>query len=146
MQFPVHTPSELGLANRQIGVGGDSDRPQTQFMAVQPFVMFQLGQGYYLRTAPIWFFNFEEPEYNVPFSVGVGKVIPKEKIIFNLYIEPQFGIAVRGIGQPNVQILAGINMQFHMPKKGKKGDKKRAMAARLMNQLAQDQQLRSQLQ
>jgi hypothetical protein len=133
------------LTNWQIGVGGDSDRPQTQFIAFQPFIFWQLGKGYYLRTAPIWFFNLEEPEYNVPFSVGFGKVIPAEKIIFNLFLEPQFGVAVRGIGQPDIQVFAGINMQFHMPKR-KRHKGKNTDAARLVDQLARDQELRSQLQ
>jgi hypothetical protein len=76
-----------GLANYQIGVGGDSSKPRTQFIVAQPFVFFQLGKGYYLRSAPIWFFDIEQPTYNVPFGLGAGKVIPTEKIVFNLFID-----------------------------------------------------------
>jgi len=130
-----------GLANYQIGVGGDSSKPRTQFIAAQPFVFFQLGKGYYLRSAPIWFFDIEQPTYNVPFGLGAGKVIPTEKIVFNLFIEPQFAVALRGIGQPAVQIFAGLNMQFKLGKK-----KKDAQAAHLVNQLRAEQSLRSQMQ
>lgn len=131
-----------GLVNWQIGVGGKSDRPQTQFIVAQPFVFFQLGKGYYLRTAPIWFFNIEEPEYNVPFGFGAGKVIPTEKVIFNIFLEPQFAMALRGIGQPAVQIFGGLNMQFFTGRKAKKTDE----AAHLVNQLAAEQELRSRMQ
>jgi hypothetical protein len=130
-----------GLVNYQIGVGGDSNKPRTQFIAVQPFVMFQVGKGAYLRSAPIWFFDIEQPRYNVPFGLGVGKVIVTEKIVYNLFIEPQFAVALRGIGQPAVQIFAGMNMQFKVGRK-----KKKDQAAHLVNQLRAEQSLRSQMQ
>jgi hypothetical protein len=61
--------------------------------------------------------------------------------VFNLFLEPQFAMALRGIGQPAVQIFAGINMQF---KAGRKDKKKQA--ARLVNQLRAEQSTRAQLQ
>ena len=134
-----------GLVNYQIGVGGKTGAPRTQFFVAQPFVFFQLGKGYYLRSSPIWFFDIEEPTYNVPFGLGVGKVIPSEKVVFNLFMEPQFAMALRGIGQPAVQILAGINMQLKTGRKKKK-KKKADEAAVLMNQLAAEQHLRTQMQ
>ncbi|MBW2376930.1 MAG: hypothetical protein JRF55_13245 [Deltaproteobacteria bacterium] len=130
-----------GLVNYQIGVGGDSNRPRTQFIAAQPFFMLQLGSGYYLRSAPIWFFDIEQPTYNVPFGLGAGKVVITEKVVFNLFIEPQFAMALRGVGQPAVQIFAGMNMQFKVGRK-----KKDAQAAHLVNQLRAEQSLRSQMQ
>ena len=130
-----------GLVNYQIGVGGDINEPRTQFIAAQPFVFWQLGKGYYLRSAPIWFFDIEQPTYNVPFGLSAGKVIPTDKIVFNLFIEPQFAMALRGIGQPAVQIFAGINMQFKVGRK-----KKKDQAARLVNQLRAEHSLRTQMQ
>lgn len=101
-----------GLVNYQIGVGGDSNKPRTQYFAAQPFFIVQLGKGYYLRSSPIWFFDLEKPTYNVPFGLGAGKAIPTDKVVYNLFIEPQFSMAVRGIGQPSIQIFAGMNVQF----------------------------------
>jgi len=132
-----------GLLNYQIGVGGDSNKPRRQFIAAQPFFTLQLGSGYYLRSAPIWFFDIEEPTYNVPFGLGAGKVVITEKVVFNLFIEPQFAVALRGIGQPAVQIFAGMNMQLKL---GRKKKKKNAEAAHLVNQLRAEQSLRSQMQ
>lgn len=130
-----------GLVNYQIGVGGDSSKPRTQFIVAQPFVMFQVGKGAYLRSAPIWFFDIEQPTYNVPFGLGVGKVIPTEKVIYNLFVEPQFAMALRGLGQPSVQIFAGINMQLRVGRK----NKKKQEAAHLVNQLKAEQSMRSQM-
>ena len=71
-------------------------------------------------------------------------MIASEKVVFNLFMEPQFAMALRGIGQPAVQILAGINMQLKTGRKKKK--KKADEAAVLMNQLAAEQHLRTQMQ
>ena len=101
-------------------------------------MFLQLGKGYYLRSAPIWFFDIEQPTDNVPFGLGAGKGIPTEKVVFNLFIEPQFAMALRGIGQPAVQIFVGLNMQFKAGRREKK-----AQAAQLMNQLRAEQSLRS---
>ena len=131
-----------GLVNYQIGVGGKSGPARTQYIVAQPFVFFQLGKGYYIRTAPIWYFDIEDPVYNVPFGLGLGKVIPTEKIVFNFFVEPQFAMAIRGAGQPAVQVFVGLNMQFNTGRKKKKSDQ----AARLVNQLAAKQNLRSQMQ
>lgn len=130
-----------GLVNYQIGVGGDPNRPRTQFIVAQPFLMFQVGKGAYLRSAPIWYFDIEQPTYNVPFGLGVGKVIPTEKVVYNLFVEPQFAMALRGVGQPSVQIFAGLNMQFKMGRKNKKTDE----AAHLVHQLKAEQSMRSQM-
>lgn len=127
-----------GLVNYQIGVGGDSNRPRTQFIAAQPFAFFQLGKGYYLRSAPIWFFNLERTEYNVPFGLGAGKAIIMEAAVVNLFIEPQFSIALRGIGQPAIQIFAGMNIQF---KTGRKDKTKQA--DRVVDQLRAERTMRS---
>ena len=130
-----------GLVNYQIGVGGDPNKPRTQFIVAQPFLMFQVGKGAYLRSAPIWYFDIEQPTYNVPFGLGVGKVILTEKIVYNLFVEPQFAMALRGVGQPSVQIFAGLNMQFKVGRKHKKNEE----AAHLVEQLKAEQSLRSQM-
>lgn len=130
------------LVNYQIGVGGDSGKPRTQFIGAQPFMFLQLGKGYYLRSAPIWYFNIEAPGYNVPFGLGAGKAIITDKVVYNLFIEPQFSIALRGIGLPAVQIFAGVNLQFKTSRK----DKKAAKAARIVNQLQAEKSMRSQMQ
>lgn len=124
-----------GLISYQIGVGGDSSRPKTQFISAQIFSFFQLGKGYYLRYSPIWFFDLERPNYNVPFGLGAGKAIITPKAVFNLFIEPQFSVAVRGIGQPTVQIFAGMNVQFKTGKKHKSAD-------RALNQLRAEHSVR----
>jgi hypothetical protein len=50
--------------------------------------------------------------YSVPLGIGVGQVIKKGKIVYNLFSEPQFSVADEGPGQPEWQLFVGFNMQF----------------------------------
>lgn len=91
---------------------GDDNRADVNFGAFQPFYFWQLGKGLYLRGAPIWFFDIETGNYNVPVALGIGKVLKVGGTVFNLFFEPQFTALHYGAGQPAIQLFSGINMQF----------------------------------
>lgn len=99
------------LVTWQTSFAGDKDRSKTNNGAFQYFAFWQLGQGYYLRSAPIWAFDFKNKQYNIPFALGVGKVIKINNTVFNLFVEPQYTMLHKGM-QPQVQMFAGINIQF----------------------------------
>jgi hypothetical protein len=48
----------------------------------------------------------------VPLGIRLGKVVKSSRTVFNMFIEPQFTILHKGVGQPSVQIFTGLNMQF----------------------------------
>jgi hypothetical protein len=100
------------LLTWQASFAGDSDRDNVNVAAFQPFGMYQLGGGTYLRSAPIWVYNLENDDYSMPIGLGIGQVIKKGKTVYNLFVEPQVSIADRGPGQPEWQIYMGLNMQF----------------------------------
>ncbi len=101
-----------GLVTWQTSFAGDSDREDASVLAVQPFAMWQLGGGTYLRSTGIWLFNLETGDYNVPFGLGIGRVIKTGGVVFNIFAEPQFTILHEGTGQPAVQFFFGLNTQF----------------------------------
>ena len=101
-----------GLVTYQVKVGGSDRAPDTHLLAVQPFGFVQLGEGNYLRGAPIWAFNLETGDYSVPLGLGYGKVIKLENTVLNVFFEPQFTVLSEGPGQPEFQLFAGLNMQF----------------------------------
>lgn len=101
-----------GLLTYRTDIAGSSSRPDTSVLAAQPFYFFQLGKGKYLRGAPIWVFDLENDTYHVPVGLGIGQVIPTEKVVFNFFIEPQFTILSKGDGQPEFQLFMAMNMQF----------------------------------
>jgi hypothetical protein len=100
------------LLTWQASFAGQDDRDGVSIGALQPFAFYQLGKGSYLRSAPIWVYNFDNDAYSIPIGLGIGQVIPKGKTVFNLFIEPQYSVAWSGPGQPEWQIFAGFNMQF----------------------------------
>lgn len=100
------------LLTWQQSIAGEDDRDDVNFLAFQPFTFYQLGDGWYLRAAPIMAFNLHNGDYSVPLGVGLGKVIKTKSAVINLFVEPQFSVADQGPGQPEWQIYMGINMQF----------------------------------
>jgi hypothetical protein len=100
------------LITFQASIAGDEDRPATSLLIAQPFGVFQLGKGAYLRSTALWSFNIENDAYNVPIGVGAGHVMKAGKVVFNLFLEPQFTVLHEGAGQPAVQLFGGINCQF----------------------------------
>lgn len=102
-----------GLLTWRTDVAGDSDRGDVNLFAAQPFYFFQLGDGLYLRGAPIFVFDIENNTYHVPIGLGVGKVLTVGNTIYNFFIEPQFTVLDKGPGQPQLQLFMALNMQFN---------------------------------
>ncbi|MBQ26438.1 hypothetical protein [Alcanivorax sp.] len=100
------------LLTWQESFAGDDGREDVNAGAFQPFAFYQLGGGNYLRAAPIWVYNFENDNYSMPLGIGAGKVIKKDKTVYNIFVEPQFSVADKGPNQPEWQIFLGFNMQF----------------------------------
>ena len=100
------------LLTWQASFAGDDDRNSVNIGAFQPFIFYQLGHGTYLRAAPIWVYNLQSDDYSVPLGVGIGQVIKRDKIVYNIFVEPQFSVADDGPGYPEWQIFLGFNMQF----------------------------------
>ncbi len=100
------------LLSWQASFAGSSNRNKVNIGAFQPFVFYQLGGGTYLRSTGIMVYDFESRGYSVPVGLGIGRVIPRGKVIFNAFIEPQVSIADKGAGWPKWQIFVGLNSQF----------------------------------
>ncbi len=99
------------LLSWQGSVAGSGDT-NVNLGSFQPFAFYQLGGGNYLRAAPIWAYNFENSTYSMPLGVGFGHVIVSDKVVYNLFVEPQYSVADKGGGWPQWQIFVGFNMQF----------------------------------
>lgn len=99
-----------GLVTYQTDFAGDGG--DTSLAVIQPFLFVQLGKGTYMGMAPLWVFNIEDSTYNVPLGIRLGKVVKAGNTVFNMFIEPQFTILHKGVGQPEVQIFTALNMQF----------------------------------
>ena len=100
------------LLSWQASFAGEGERDDVNLGAFQPFLFYQLGGGTYLRSSAVMTYNFENDDYSVPIGLGIGRVIPLPKVVFNIFIEPQVSVADRGAGLPEWQIFVGFNTQL----------------------------------
>jgi hypothetical protein len=100
------------LLSWQQSCTGAHNRADVNLGAFQPFLFYQLGGGTYLRSTAVMAFNLENGDYSVPIGLGIGKVIPRKKVVYNIFVEPQWSVADDGAGWPEWQIFLGLNMQF----------------------------------
>ncbi len=108
-----HAMQGGGLVTWQASVAGQDDKPDVSLLTAQPFGMWQIGGGTYLRSAATWTFDLKSGFYNVPISMGIGKVTKVGGTVFNIFVEPQYSMMHYGVGLPQFQVFAGLNMQFH---------------------------------
>jgi hypothetical protein len=110
-------PRKWGLGGAlltwQHSFAGNSNRSAQDNLAAQPLVLYNLPDGYYLRSTATWTFDLEQNHYAVPIGAGAGKVwLLRNRTSINVFAEPQWTVAWNGVGQPKFQVFGGINLQF----------------------------------
>ncbi len=83
------------LIQWQTSFAGDSNRPNVDTLTFQPFLIYNLPRGWYLRSTGIWSFNLENGDYYIPIGLGAGKVWKSGSNLYNLFVEPQYTVARR---------------------------------------------------
>ncbi|MGX6566121.1 hypothetical protein [Cupriavidus necator] len=101
-----------GLVTWQHSFAGESDRPTQDNLTAQPFVIYNLPQGRYLRSTATWNFDLKRGNYYIPLGIGAGKIWKIGKEIYNLFAEPQWTVGHEGVGVPKFQVFMGLNIQF----------------------------------
>jgi hypothetical protein len=112
-------PRSFGIAGAlvtwQHSIAGDDARPAQNGLAIQPLFIYNLPQGWYLRSSATWNFAFVQNAWVIPLGAGVGKVWPRPSgTTINAFVEPQFSVAHDGDGQPKFQVFTGLNLQFSL--------------------------------
>ncbi|GAA5784788.1 hypothetical protein [Chitiniphilus shinanonensis] len=101
-----------GLLQWQQSFAGDDDRPDVGSVTFQPFGIFNLPHGWYVRSTGIWTFDIEHGNYYIPIGLGGGKVWKEGRTIMNLFVEPQWTVAHDGDNQPKFTVFGGLNLTF----------------------------------
>ncbi|RAS33203.1 hypothetical protein [Paraburkholderia bryophila] len=99
------------LVQWQHSFAGQSDRPAVQSLTAQPFLIWNMPQGWYIRSTGTWTFDLQHGAYYLPVGLGGGKAWKSGATIYNVFIEPQYSVAHSG-NVPKWQIFAGLNMTF----------------------------------
>jgi hypothetical protein len=89
------------LANNVWSIAGDDDAPDVNKGLLQYFIVYQLGGGWYVNSAPIITVNWKADsgqKWKVPFGAGGGKLLSLGKLPVNLQsqvyyyaVSPDFG-------------------------------------------------------
>ncbi|MGJ7562241.1 hypothetical protein ACSFBM_00105 [Variovorax sp. GB1R11] len=101
-----------GLFTWQTSFAGSRDRTSVNSASVQPIVIYNLPEGWYLRSSATWNFNLKNGDYVIPIGLGAGKIWKSGNTTYNLFVEPQWTAAHQGNGQPKFQVYLGLNLQF----------------------------------
>jgi len=109
----IHPTSQYligGLLQWQASFAGDDDRTDVSTLTAQPFVIYNLPDGLYLRSTGVWTFNLKNDDYYIPLGLGVGKAWKSGTNILNAFVEPQWTVAHDGDGLPELTVYAGLNI------------------------------------
>ena len=113
----MHGPWVLGaLANQQVSVTGWGDRNVSQFL-LQPFVNYNLGDGWYLKSNPIITANWKNDsghKWTVPVGGGVGKLFKLGKLPINTSVDAFYNAEKVNKDAPDWQLQ--FQVQFLLPK------------------------------
>ncbi|HIE0996134.1 TPA: hypothetical protein ACXJQH_005948 [Pseudomonas aeruginosa] len=101
-----------GLVQWQHSFAGQSHRDTVHTATLQPFVIRNLPQGWYLRSTGTWSFDLSDGDYYIPVGLGAGKAWRAGKQILNAFVEPQWTVAHKGDGLPQFTVYAGLNITF----------------------------------
>jgi hypothetical protein len=80
------------LANNQWSVAGWGDNDVSQLL-LQPFVNYNIGDGWYLTSGPIMTANWKAPsgdKWTVPVGGGVGKLFKLDKLPINTSLQAYY--------------------------------------------------------
>jgi hypothetical protein len=105
-----------GLVRHLVSVGGDSDRAEVNQTLIEPFVNYNLDDGWYLISDIVATYNWEASSGNrllLPVGGGVGRVTKFGSQPVNLRAEAYYN-AVRPDSAPEYTL--GFTVQFLFPK------------------------------
>jgi len=102
----------LGLfAQNPISYAGDSKRADVNALFLQPFVTYQLGRGWFIRSQPQMAFNWKTGKQTVPLDLGAGRVFKIGRQDVSLFVEPFWNISHDGPA-PRYGITFGVSLLY----------------------------------
>lgn len=95
------------ILNQYFSYAGPPDRPDKNYMTVQPFFDFIFQKGYFIMINPILTFDWQKEDYSVPLALGFGKAFAKN---LSAYIMPEY--IVSGSTKGSWVIQFNLNTMF----------------------------------
>jgi hypothetical protein len=108
------------LANNVWSIAGDSDRADVSKGLLQYFIVRQLGNGWYVNSAPIITVNWKADSgqrWVVPFGAGGGKLVFLGKLPVNMQSQVYYNVVKPDIG-PDWQLRVQVQVLLPVPGSG----------------------------
>jgi hypothetical protein len=99
------------LLQNPISFAGERDRKDANAMILQPFVSYQLGNGWFVRSQPQLFFNWKTGEQILPLDLGFGRVFRIGRQNVSWFVEPFWNITHDG-PSPKYGITLGVTLLY----------------------------------
>jgi hypothetical protein len=99
------------LAQNPISFAGDPTRPAANALLLQPFITYQLGRGWYVRSEPQMILDWETNKQQLPLDAGVGRVFKIGPQYVNSFVEPAWNVSGDGPA-PRYAITFGFALLY----------------------------------
>lgn len=99
------------LAQNPIAFAGDPKFPDANALFLQPFVTYQLGHGWFLRSEPQMIFDWVSNKQQLPLDGGIGRVFKIGPQYVNTFIEPAWNVSADGPA-PRYTITFGFSLLY----------------------------------
>jgi hypothetical protein len=97
------------LAQNPISFAGGDDRPRANALFLQPFVTYQLGEGWFLRSQPLLTFDWRSSKQYLPLDLGFGRVFKVGQQTVNCFVEGTRNLS-RDQPAPRYVITIGVSL------------------------------------
>jgi hypothetical protein len=99
------------LAQNPIAFSGDPKFPDANALFLQPFITYQLGHGWFLRSEPQMIFDWVTNKQQLPLDAGIGRVFKIGPQYVNTFIEPAWNVSSDGPA-PRYAITFGFALLY----------------------------------
>jgi hypothetical protein len=99
------------LAQNPISFGGKADRPDANALFLQPFVTYQLGKGWFLRSQPQMVIDWKSGTKVLPIDLGVGRTFQIGPQYVSLFVEPFWNVSPDA-GTPQYGFTFGASLLY----------------------------------
>jgi hypothetical protein len=99
------------LAQNPIAFAGDPKFPAANALFLLPFITYQLGHGWFLRSEPQMIFDWETNKQQLPIDLGIGRVFKVGPQYVNSFIEPAWNVSNDGPA-PRYAITFGFALLY----------------------------------
>jgi hypothetical protein len=100
------------LVQNPMSVGGNKQRQRVNEMILQPFATYQIGRGWFVRSQPQLFFDWQHGDKIFPVDLGVGSTFKVYGQFVSWYIQPYWNFSVMDRPYPRAGVTFGITFLY----------------------------------